>query len=417
MKKMIRTGILLLVFFVITTTTTKAAYFWSKSPWPSPGGVIQISCYGDYVYGLSTLDYIGQSVNRGLDFVPNLDNIQTNSFFVNDLGIYLATKWGIFFKYHPQHYEEYLGLRDYNVKTIYIDSNDYIYVGVEDSVGRGGGIYRTTDNGGHWEYFIGGIETEHTNGLFIPYNITVINDTLYLMSANGFYYSADNGQSWNMIISDKLDFKYDSPKKIIADEDGDIYLLTDDIYIKEKNDDFNNIQKVFVTNDSISFVDIAVFKYYIFACTGDERYGVYYSTDKGLTFTETDIYERKVVCLASNYMGYMYAGTLENTLYRSLPMTDINDESNHLINYLDVLVFPNPFLETTDIKFYLEVPGRISLAVYNALGYKVSALADEYLDSGNHEFVFDCINLPSGTYYYVLKAGSQIETGKMLLIK
>jgi len=79
--------------------------------------------------------------------------------------------------------------------------------------------------------------------------------------------------------------------------------------------------------------------------------------------------------------------------------------------------YPNPAINTINIKFNLETPEIINLTVYNTLGYQVAVLADDYLYSGNHKIFFDASNLPTGTYYYVLKAGSRIETGKLLLIK
>ena len=111
--------------------------------------------------------------------------------------------------------------------------------------------------------------------------------------------------------------------------------------------------------------------------------------------------------LATEYQGiYVFN---ENGI-----ISDIKNKNN---NIESIKCSPNPFFETTGISFYLDIPGRINLTVYNTLGYEVSILADDYLDSGNHEFVFGGSNLPSGTYYYVFKAGSRLESGKLILIK
>jgi len=79
--------------------------------------------------------------------------------------------------------------------------------------------------------------------------------------------------------------------------------------------------------------------------------------------------------------------------------------------------FPNPFSEKTEISFNLEFPSYTKIIVYNSLGYAIAVLSDEYLSEGRHEFTFDGSSLPSGTYYYVLQANGNVETGKLVLIK
>jgi hypothetical protein len=43
--------------------------------------------------------------------------------------------------------------------------------------------------------------------------------------------------------------------------------------------------------------------------------------------------------------------------------------------------------------------------------------ADEYKPAGTYEITWNATNLPSGVYFYQLKAGSFIETKKMVLMK
>ncbi|MCC7093596.1 MAG: T9SS type A sorting domain-containing protein, partial [Ignavibacteriaceae bacterium] len=42
---------------------------------------------------------------------------------------------------------------------------------------------------------------------------------------------------------------------------------------------------------------------------------------------------------------------------------------------------------------------------------------NEHTPSGSYEVEFDASNLPSGTYFYQLRAGSFIETKKMIVLK
>jgi hypothetical protein len=44
-------------------------------------------------------------------------------------------------------------------------------------------------------------------------------------------------------------------------------------------------------------------------------------------------------------------------------------------------------------------------------------LVNEEKSAGNYEMSFDAKGLPSGIYFYKLKAGSFVETKKMILLK
>jgi hypothetical protein len=78
---------------------------------------------------------------------------------------------------------------------------------------------------------------------------------------------------------------------------------------------------------------------------------------------------------------------------------------------------PNPFFPITTIRYQIPQESTVSLVVYNALGEVVSTLVSEVEGSGVHEAVFDGRGLPSGTYYYTLKAGDFVQTQRMTLNK
>lgn len=59
----------------------------------------------------------------------------------------------------------------------------------------------------------------------------------------------------------------------------------------------------------------------------------------------------------------------------------------------------------------------LSLKVYDVLGREVVTLIDEYKNAGNYRVEFAGSNLPSGVYFYQLKAGEFVETEKMILLK
>lgn len=79
--------------------------------------------------------------------------------------------------------------------------------------------------------------------------------------------------------------------------------------------------------------------------------------------------------------------------------------------------YPNPFNPVTTIKYQLPVAGDVSLIVYDILGNEVTTLIDEFQEVGFYAKKFDASNLSSGVYFYKLKAGSYVESKKLVLIK
>jgi hypothetical protein len=85
--------------------------------------------------------------------------------------------------------------------------------------------------------------------------------------------------------------------------------------------------------------------------------------------------------------------------------------------------YPNPFNPSTKIKFTTpitlsEVEGSlVTLKVFDVLGNEIATLVNEEKPVGKYEVEFNASDLPSGVYFYQLKAGTFLETKKMLLIK
>jgi hypothetical protein len=79
--------------------------------------------------------------------------------------------------------------------------------------------------------------------------------------------------------------------------------------------------------------------------------------------------------------------------------------------------YPNPFNPSTTIEFTLAEPSIATLNVYSVTGELISTLVDGNLPAGHQSVTFNASNLPSGVYFYTLKAGSFSDTKKMVLVK
>jgi hypothetical protein len=87
--------------------------------------------------------------------------------------------------------------------------------------------------------------------------------------------------------------------------------------------------------------------------------------------------------------------------------------------------YPNPFNPSTTIRYSIPTviasetkqSQFVSLKVYDVLGNEVATLVDEEKPAGSYEVKFDAAGLSSGIYFYKLRAGSLVETKKMILLR
>ncbi|MEZ4648204.1 MAG: hypothetical protein R3E97_05345 [Candidatus Eisenbacteria bacterium] len=78
---------------------------------------------------------------------------------------------------------------------------------------------------------------------------------------------------------------------------------------------------------------------------------------------------------------------------------------------------PNPFTESTRIRYALQEPSEVRLAVIDVAGRAVATGRFEDVPAGTHEITLDGMELPSGVYRYVLQAGSRRESGRMIHVR
>jgi PKD repeat protein len=81
--------------------------------------------------------------------------------------------------------------------------------------------------------------------------------------------------------------------------------------------------------------------------------------------------------------------------------------------------YPNPTTRasSTTIRFSLAERADIDLAVYNSIGQRVAVLTTGSREAGYHTAAFDTLDLPSGVYLYRLVAGTEVLTGRLMLVK
>ena len=79
--------------------------------------------------------------------------------------------------------------------------------------------------------------------------------------------------------------------------------------------------------------------------------------------------------------------------------------------------YPNPFNACTKIKYSIQQSSNVVIKVFDVLGNEIETLVKEEKPAGTYEVTWYAENLPSGVYFYQLRAGSFVETKKMILLK
>ena len=118
---------------------------------------------------------------------------------------------------------------------------------------------------------------------------------------------------------------------------------------------------------------------------------------------------------ASNNNG---SSPYSNTITVTTTLTGVDEILSGLPSKYDVYQnYPNPFNPSTVIKYEVPQNSFVNINVYDILGNKISTLVNQEKPAGRYELKFDASNLPSGIYFYIIRAGSFSQTKKMMLMK
>jgi sugar lactone lactonase YvrE len=131
---------------------------------------------------------------------------------------------------------------------------------------------------------------------------------------------------------------------------------------------------------------------------------------------------------------YFPAG--EHGLFQIDRIVDVKEKDTGSINNFKMYEnYPNPFNPSTNIKYQIPEAGYVTLKVYDILGNNIGTIVNEEKPAGEYNVEFSAIggsasggdtgNLPSGVYFYQLRAGNPltnsgygfVETKKMLLLR
>ena len=122
----------------------------------------------------------------------------------------------------------------------------------------------------------------------------------------------------------------------------------------------------------------------------------------------------------SNYFWYGFdrvSPLVQAMRWFGADVVDVENEISSPANFQLNQNYPNPFNPSTVIGWRLAVNSKVSLKVYDVLGNELATLVNEEKPAGNYKIDFKENNLASGVYFYTLRAGSFVQSRKMILLK
>ena len=115
--------------------------------------------------------------------------------------------------------------------------------------------------------------------------------------------------------------------------------------------------------------------------------------------------------------GSMTTGCSVPPVQSNSSIITINELPSTPIGFVLEQNHPNPFDNSTIIRYELPVSSHVKLEVFNLLGEKIATLVDGIETAGYKTVEFNANNRSGGIYYYRLTADKFSETKKMVLIK
>ncbi|UCD05986.1 MAG: T9SS type A sorting domain-containing protein, partial [candidate division WOR-3 bacterium] len=213
---------------------------------------------------------------------------------------------------------------------------------------------------------------------------------------------------------------------------GDIYQYYDDVNHRWLLE-FYDVAHYGATGDRETFQVVFLDPLYYPTPTGDGEIMVYYLTglaQPGATFGLENAAE--TVGLEYYYDGVYHAWAAAVTdsfavLYTTYPPDYLGVEEYGKLSELPLrtmmgVVYPNPFVRDLQVNYQLAVSGRVTVAVYDAAGRLVSALAEGMSEPGYYTvnwrgFDDQGRRVPAGVYFIRLETDEIRQVKKAVLLK
>jgi photosystem II stability/assembly factor-like uncharacterized protein len=250
-------------------------------------------------------------------------------------------------------------------------------------------IYKTTDKGETWSraYFeVGGLDilVYYDRIRFISKNECIIgafDESIFVVSSS-LIKTTDSGTTWNpLYISPPwpLDFEFISPQMGWA---------------------IGWLGLVHTTDGGVFWDSLQTFTNWDDRNTNFE----FFNSKSSYLINLNHIY-----CTDDGWVTYSIVDSI---------VTGINEQQITATDFMLEQNYPNPFNPSTKISWQSPISSWQSIKLYDVIGREIETIAEGFYEAGIHTKSYIAnATLPSGLYFYQLKAGNFVQTKKMMLIK
>ncbi len=386
---------------------------------PEPEGTFLVGTWGGNIYrtdSATTWTLLNENQMDSVTYIWSIKEMPDGKIFVGtERGVYLSENNGQTWKR--------TSFSKGDVRCLAYFNNN-IYAGT-----WGSGLYKSTDSGKNWSKINNNISKAAVVGL-------TVNDEGELFIGTfdvGLYKSNDGGKTVT-----KLNIEYPYIWTLGKSDDGVIYAGTYGNGLYSSADAGVTWGREFpVEANYIYAVRTKGKRIYATSWESGVFTGVIKSISKKSNLEKVaggstvDWYEMGLSgygvssVLPSNDGNYVYAGTNSGEVYRAdASITSVKSQKPVPAQFKLSQNYPNPFgqktkggLNTTQIEYQISKPCFVTLKIYDILGRELKTLVRSNENAGIYKVTFNADNLPSGIYFYQLKAGGFTEVRKMVLLR
>jgi hypothetical protein len=84
---------------------------------------------------------------------------------------------------------------------------------------------------------------------------------------------------------------------------------------------------------------------------------------------------------------------------------------------LHISAHPNPFKDSTTFSYKMPQNSSVKISILNSYGQLVGEALNTYQQKGEQKTIWNAGNLPAGVYFYTVEAGTDHETGKIIVLR
>ncbi len=315
--------------------------------------------------------------------------------------------------------QQFADSSDQTFNSLYFHNNQLGWV-----VGFNGLILKTTNGGINWESKLSGISLDLSSVCFgSVLDGCAVGKSGIILKTN------DGGESWHLVNSNTSS----SLNDICFIDTYTAYIVGAYVILKTTNSgsSWTDISMVLPPFNSFDPKSVHFISWNVGWIVGTLYNWIDYSYNESVVFATIDGGSNWVeqpintnnscnsIFFVNSTTGWLVGngGTILKTTTGGVSFVEETQIDAILTDYNLSNNFPNPFNPSTKIKYSIPQTSNVVIKIYDVLGNEIETLINEEKPVGTYELTWYAENLPSGIYFYQLRAGSFVETKKMVLMK